>query len=155
MFRHLDPLLPVDRELLAATGGFLGGTLFKGLTCSAFAAGVMAIGLAIGEIEHSRLRVLRMVARLLTRGDAFDDRINRFNRVMNLGNEMSEWFAREFGSTRCRAIARADFSSTAGVLSYIRQGGIDRCRSIAERVADQVRDILQEGGSHPLTSASG
>ena len=34
-----------DRELFDATSAFMGGTLFMGRTCSAFTAGVMAIGL--------------------------------------------------------------------------------------------------------------
>jgi hypothetical protein len=39
--------------LLDATSGFIGGTLFKGMTSNALTAGVMAIGLKAGEIENS------------------------------------------------------------------------------------------------------
>jgi len=96
------------------------------MTCSALTAGVMAVGLRIGEIESSRWRVMRMVALLQTGGPAFDDEVNKFNRTPNLGNEMAEWFAGEFGSIQCREITGADFSSTADVHAYIRGGGIDR-----------------------------
>ena len=34
--------------------GFVGGTVFTGMTCSALTAGVMAMGVALGEIENSR-----------------------------------------------------------------------------------------------------
>ena len=44
------------RELFDAVSAFMGGTLFMGKTCSAFTAGVMAIGLQAGEIENSYLR---------------------------------------------------------------------------------------------------
>ena len=43
VFQHLSHTLPVNQELLDATSAFLGGTLFKGITCSAFTAGVMAM----------------------------------------------------------------------------------------------------------------
>ncbi len=40
-------------ELFDAVSAFMGGTLFMGMTCSAFTAGVMAVGLRCGEIENS------------------------------------------------------------------------------------------------------
>ncbi len=72
-------VVPVNQELLDASSAFMGGTLFKGLTCSAFTAGVMAIGLKIGEIENSYLRVTRMLALMVSGGDAFSDGVNKFN----------------------------------------------------------------------------
>jgi hypothetical protein len=63
----------------------MGGTLFTGMTCSALAAGVMARGLALGEVEHSRRRLVRLIATMALGGDAFADDVNAFNRVMNLG----------------------------------------------------------------------
>jgi len=39
VLKNLDGMLPVSQELLDATSGFLGGTLFQGRTCSAFTAG--------------------------------------------------------------------------------------------------------------------
>jgi hypothetical protein len=48
-------------ELRDAVTAFMGGALFTGMTCSALTAGVMALGLALGEIEDSRRRVLRML----------------------------------------------------------------------------------------------
>ena len=73
----------VTPELLGATAGLMGGTVFTGRTCSAFAAGVMALGLARGEIENSRLRVLRMIGMMSMGGDAFADKFNAFNKSMN------------------------------------------------------------------------
>ena len=82
----------------------MGGTLFLGGTCSAFTAGVMAVGLKAGEIENSRLRVIRLLAIMTVGGDAFGDHLNKFNPSMNRGYRLSRWFANEFGSTQCRKI---------------------------------------------------
>ena len=77
-------------ELFDATSAFMGGTLFMGRTCGAFIAGVMAIGLEAGEIEDSRLRVIRLLAIMTVGGDAFDDRLNKFNPSMNRGYRLVE-----------------------------------------------------------------
>ena len=53
VIKHLDNTIPVTRELLDGTSCFIGGTAFKGLTCSAFTAGLIAVGLKLGEIENS------------------------------------------------------------------------------------------------------
>ena len=82
-----------DTELFDATR-LHGRTLFMGKTCSAFTAGVMAIGLRAGEIENSRLRVIRLLAIMTAGGDAFDESINKFNRSMNRGYQLSKWFRR-------------------------------------------------------------
>ena len=63
-----------------ATAPFIGGTVLTGMTYSALTAGVMALGAALGEVERSRLRVLRMIDKMAARGDAFADDVNRFNR---------------------------------------------------------------------------
>ncbi len=63
--------IPVDQELIDASSAFIGGTLFKGITCSAYTAGVMAIGMKLGEIENSYLRVTRMLALMMSGGDTF------------------------------------------------------------------------------------
>ena len=142
VFQQLSHTIAVNQELLDATSAFLGGTLFKGITCSAFAAGVMAIGLKIGEIENSYLRVMRMLGLMVSGGDALDDSVNKFNPAMNTGYRLSKWFRREFGSTQCQAITQCDFSSTAGVEKYIASDGVTRCREIAKMVAEQVQNIL-------------
>ena len=131
-----------DRELFDATSAFMGGTLFMGRTCSAFTAGVMAIGLRAGEIENSRLRVIRLLAIMTVGGDAFDEGINKFNRSMNRGYRLSKWFASEFGSTQCQAITGCDFSDSKGVSDYVDGDLITTCRTIACRVAEQVQMLL-------------
>jgi len=140
---HLGYHPEKDKELFDATSAFIGGTLFMGKTCSAFTAGVMAIGLKIGEIENSPLRVIRLLA-IMTAGSshAFDDKINKFNRSMNTGYKLSKWFASELGSTQCQKITGCDFSSPEGVGKYIESGCVTRCRVIAEKVAGQVKDVL-------------
>ena len=143
VFLQLRYTLPVNQELLDATSAFLGGTLFKGITCSAFTAGVMAIGLKIGEIENSYLRVMRMLSLMVGKGDPFKDSVNKFNPAMNTGHRLAKWFRTEFGSTQCQAITQCDFSSAAGVEKYIANDGITRCRKIAKMVAEQVQNILQ------------
>jgi hypothetical protein len=109
VFQYLEGTIPVSQELLDASSGFLGGTLFQGRTCSAFTAGVMAVGLKIGEIENNPLRVIRMIAMMAFGGNAFDDSVNKFNKPMNTGYRISEWFSSEFGSTQCREITQCDF----------------------------------------------
>lgn len=147
VFQHLRHTIPVSQELLDGTSGFVGGTLFRGMTCSAFAAGVMAVGLRSGEIENSRLRVMRMIATMIIGGNAFDENINKFNRMMNIGYRMSRWFTNEFGSTQCHAITQCDFSSTAGASKYIERDCVTRCRTIAEKVAEKVRNIIEEAAA--------
>jgi hypothetical protein len=132
-----------DEELRDAVTAFMGGTLFAGLTCSALTAGVMALGLALGEIENSHSRVARMVATMAVGGDAFADDLNAFNRVMNLGHELSEWFETEFGSTQCRELTRCDFASPADVDEYIDRDGTADCARLARRVAEHVSAMVE------------
>jgi hypothetical protein len=115
------------------------------MTCSALAAGVMALGLMLGQIENSHLRVLRMVGLMALRGNAFADDVNAFNKAMNLGNRLSQWFTAEFGSNQCRPITQCDFSKTEGVQRYLEDGGTARCSAIAERVAFRVLSMTQPG----------
>lgn len=133
---------PEHQELFDAVSAFMGGTLFMGMTCSAFTAGVMAIGLQSGEIENSRSRVIRMIITMTAGGNAFDETINKFNRSMNAGYRMSKWFIREFGSTQCQAITRCDFSTMVGVSQYIENDCVTKCREIAEKVAGRVQKTL-------------
>jgi C_GCAxxG_C_C family probable redox protein len=142
VFQHLGDTIPVNQELLDASSAFMGGTLFKGLTCGAFTAGVMAIGLKLGEIENSYLRVMRMLALMASGGDAFPDSVNKFNRALNTGHRLSKWFRNEFGSTQCQAVTKCDFSCQDGVEKYIAEDGVAGCRRIARMVAEQVQTIL-------------
>jgi hypothetical protein len=139
-------------ELFDAVSAFMGGTLFMGRTCSAFTAGVMAIGLGIGEIENSPLRVIRLLAIMTVDGNAFDDTLNKFNHSMNIGYKLSKWFAKEYGSTQCQAITGCDFSTHTGVNDYITGGCVKRCRQISEQVAARVQQMLsnekQSVGDH-------
>ena len=127
-----------NQELFDATSAFMGGTLFLGTTCSAFTAGIMAIGLRTGEIEDSPMRVIRLLAIMIVGGNAFDEKINKFNRSMNRGYKTSRWFPKEFGSTQCQAIIHWDFSDLTGVNNYIEGDCFTRCKQIAEKVATKV-----------------
>jgi hypothetical protein len=143
---QLGNIMPITRELLDGTSGFIGGTAFKGLTCSAFIAGLMAVGLKLGEIEDSNLRVMRMLAIMIAGGNAFAEHLNKFNRLMNIGHRMSKWFTNEFGSTLCREITQCDFSSMEDVHRYIGKGSITTCKIIAEKVANHTERIIQQNG---------
>jgi C_GCAxxG_C_C family probable redox protein len=143
VFQQLGDTIPVDQELIDASSAFIGGTLFKGITCSAYTAGVMAIGMKLGEIENSYLRVTHMLALMMSGGDAFPDGVNKFNRALNTGHRLSKWFRTEFGSTQCQAITQCDFSCKAGVSKYIDGDGVTRCRRITRMVAEQVQNILK------------
>ena len=151
VLRQLHGTAAVDEQVLAASSAFMGGTVFTGMTCSALTAGVMALGLATGRIEDSRLRVLRMIATMAAGGDAFADRLNAFNRAMNLGHRLSTWFAAQFGSTQCRDITRCDFSSADQVARHVDAGGSARCIALAGRVARKVREMvaLADAGTTP------
>jgi C_GCAxxG_C_C family probable redox protein len=142
VLRQLDGVIPVTDELLDATTGFMGGTAMTGMTCSAMSAGIMALGLAQGEIEDSRVRVVRMIATMVVGGEAFADELNAFNKTMNLGNRFAHAFAAQYGSTQCHKITQADFCTPAGVEHYMASGGIRRCEAIADAVARQVKEIL-------------
>jgi Putative redox-active protein (C_GCAxxG_C_C) len=143
VFHRLSPVIPLTRELHDATSGYLGGTLFKGMTCSAYAAGVMALGLRMAEIEDSLPRVMRMIVLMKTGRNAFADHLNKFNRIMRLGNSLSCWFKEEFGDTQCQAITGCDFSSPAAVARYIETDALARCQEIAEKVARKVLSLSQ------------
>jgi hypothetical protein len=139
VLEQLDFPSPTRQELSDAVSAFMGGTLFMGMTCSAFAAGVMAIGLRSGEIENSPLKVVRMLYRMTTGGDAFDEKINKFNRPMNASYRISRQFTKKFGGTQCQAITGCDFSTDEGVHKYMESGCVTRCRLIAEWVAREIQ----------------
>jgi hypothetical protein len=109
-------------------------------------AGVVALSAALGSIECSRLRVLRMIGLMAVGGDAFADKYNAFNKAMNLGHRLSRWFAAEFGSTQCRAITRCDFSRAADVALYMERDDVQRCRALAQRVALEVDRVIDQAG---------
>lgn len=142
VFRHLGYTPEANPDLFKAASAFIGGTLFLGGTCSAFTAGVMAIGLRSGEIEDSIPRVVRLLAIMTVDGNAFDEKLNKFNHSMNLGYKLSKRFAKEFGSTQCREITGCDFSDPAGAHRYIEAGCVTHCKQIAEQVADHVQAML-------------
>ena len=146
VLNHLGDTVSVTRELLDGTSGFIGGTAFKGLTCSAYTAGLMAIGLKLGEIEDSFPRVVRMLATMIAGGNALADNMNKFNRLLNIGHRMSKWFKKEFGSTLCREITQCDFSSPEDVHRYIEKDSVTTCRNLAEKVANQAQRIIDQKG---------
>ena len=142
VFTQLGYTPTENQELFDAVSGFIGGTAFMGKTCSAFTAGVMAVGLRAGEIENSIPRVIWLLTLMTFGGNAFDERINKFNRSMNNGYRMSKWFKGEFGSTQCQAITGCDFSDTTGVSDYIAGDKVTKCRMIAGKVAEKVQTML-------------
>jgi C_GCAxxG_C_C family probable redox protein len=144
VFAGLGESVAAPVELRDATTCFLGGTLFTGMTCSALTAGVMALGLARGEIEDSRRRVLRMLMTMAAGRDATAGRLNAFNPVMNLGHELATWFRDEFGSTQCRALTGSDFASTKDVREYVETDGTASCERIARSVAGRVTELIDQ-----------
>jgi len=144
VFQNLGNVIPVNQELLDATSAFVGGTLFKGLTCGAYTAGVLVIGMKMGEIENSYLRVVRMLMLMASGGKPFKDEVNKFNPAINTAYRLSKWFRKEFGSTQCQAITQCDFSCKAGVGKYIDSDGVTRCRRIAKMVVEQVQKVLKK-----------
>jgi putative redox-active protein with C_GCAxxG_C_C motif len=143
VFLQLTDVLPVTQQLLDGTSAFIGGTVCSGGTCSALTAGVMALGLRLGEVERSRLRVLRMIGTMAVGGDAFTDDLNAFNKSMNRGHQLARWFSDRFGGTQCRALTQSDFATPADVERYIEGDGVGRCMTIARCVADEVRRTVR------------
>ena len=135
-----------EEWMVKMTAGLPGGTAFKGLTCSAFTAGLMAIGLKLGEIEDSNLRVIRMLTTMITGGNALADNMNKFNRLLNIGHRMSKWFTKEFGSTICHEVKKCDFSSLGDVHRYIDKDSVTTCKNLAEKVANQAQRIIDQNG---------
>jgi len=157
VFAELDGVTPAPAELGEAVTAFMGGTAFKGMTCSALTAGVMALGLELGEIEDSRPRVLRMIATMAVGGNAFTEDLNAFNRVMSLGNGLARWFEGEFGSTQCRTLTGCDFATAEGVRAYIEHDGTAECTRIARLVAARVAQtiaVAADPGEPSTTSAA-
>ncbi len=145
VLHRLRGSVPVNRQLLDATSAFVGGTVYAGMSCSAFVAGVMALGLALGEIENSRLRVLRMIGKMAMGGDAFADDLNAFNRMMNRGHWLGEWFRAKFGSTVCSEITECDFSKADEGERFIEADGASGCIAIAQDVAHEVQAMIRSG----------
>jgi hypothetical protein len=141
-------------ELADAVTAFMGGTVFTGMTCSALTAGVMALGLALGEIEDSRPRVARMIATMALGGNAFADDLNKFNRLMNLGHDLAEWFQAQFGSTQCRTLTGSDFATPEGVRAYIEHDGTADCAGIAQLVAERVAAMIAVEAPEPPTASA-
>jgi hypothetical protein len=157
VFAELGGSVAAPAELRDATTAFMGGTLFTGMTCSALTAGVMALGLALGQIENSRARVLRMLGTMAVGRNALADELNAFNPVMNLGHKLAKWFEGEFGSTQCRALTGCDFASTEEVREYIATDGTARCTRIARQVAARVADLVELSpatGNGPTTAST-
>jgi hypothetical protein len=142
VLEQLRSTVSADEQLRDAMSGFVGGTVFTGRTCSALTAGVVTLGAALGGIEHSRFRVIRMIGLMVIGGDAFADNYNEFNKTMNRGHRLSRWFAEQLGSTQCRWITRCDFSTDSGVSQFIERGTIQRCRTLADRVALEVDRVI-------------
>ena len=116
--------------------------MLSGETCSALTAGVLAVGAKIGEIEDSYIRVMSMMLKMMTGGDAMADDVNKFNRAINAGNRLAVWFEERFGSTRCGDIIKTDFSSINSVNRYLSSNGMESCRKIVGEVAKRVKKDL-------------
>ena len=147
VFAELDGTAAAPAELRDGTTAFMGGTLFTGMTCSALTAGVMALGRALGQIENSRARVLRMIGTMAVGGNALADELNAFNPVMNLGHKLANWFEEEFGSTRCQELTGCDFASVADVREYVANEGTAGCEHIARGVAARVAELVESSSS--------
>lgn len=130
-------------QVLAAASPFLGGTALGGLTCGALTGGLLLLGRSLGQIEDSRLRVLRMLATMAVRGDALADERNAFNRAMNRGHDLARWFAGRFGSTQCRELTACDFATPEGVQRYTEKGGVASCRAMATEVAARADALVE------------
>jgi C_GCAxxG_C_C family probable redox protein len=149
VFAGLPGIVPECSRLTDMTYPLIGGFALSGGTCTAAAAGVLAIGLATGRIEDSYVRVAGMLARMFIGGDTMmmADPVNNFNPAINRGGRLLEWFSKTYGTVNCRDLTGVDIreSETAG--RYFGNGGLDRCNEIAGAVALKVREIIKNGSS--------
>lgn len=144
VFRGMSDARFASDALRAASSAFVGGTAMSGGTCSALTAGVMSLGLALGTIEDSRPRVLRMIVTMALDGDAFANSLNAFNEVMNLGHDLATWFRSEFGSTCCRELTGCNLGCKADVERYMERDGTRQCCAMAEAVARRAESMIRE-----------
>jgi C_GCAxxG_C_C family probable redox protein len=145
VLKNLGKVIAVDEELLLSSYGFIGGTVLKGLTCSALTAGVHAIGMKFGAFEDSYMRVAKLMYLFLFNQDAaMSDHINKSNRAMNISYELALRFEEKFESTICRDIIQANFSTKAGANKYISENKMDKCVQITNFVADEVQKMMDE-----------
>ncbi len=125
VLHRLRGIIPVDKQLLDAAAAFVGGTVYSGMSCSALIAGLMAMGLALCEIENGRAH----------------DFAHDLN--MNSGHRLGEWFRSKFGSTLCSDITQSDFSKADDVERFIAEDGASVCNAIAQDVAQEARDMIE------------
>jgi C_GCAxxG_C_C family probable redox protein len=145
VLKNLGDVIHVDDELLNASYGFLGGTVLKGLTCSALTAGVHAIGMKFGGIENRYMKVLKLMYLFMFNPDsAMNDHINKANRAMNISYELALRFEEEYGSTLCHDIIQANFSTKADVYKYISEKKMEKCVQITHFVVEGVRKTIDE-----------
>jgi hypothetical protein len=130
-------------ELLRASWIFIGGSAFKQLTCGALTAGVIALSSQNVRIENSYSRVFRMIWLMMhDEKRAMRDEINHFNKSIRLSETLGSWFRKQFGSTSCNKLCGIDFSDKNCAERYISSDCIKRCRTIAERVAHKVGEMI-------------
>ncbi|MCP4659102.1 MAG: C_GCAxxG_C_C family protein [bacterium] len=138
----LQDVVEVDDAVRRATRGILGGIVLRGQTCGALVGGVLAIGRAVGEIETSTLRCMKMLGMIIFGIDATGEDVNRFNRAVATGGRLVRWFREEFGTSECRELTATDFSDPAAVDRFVAEQGLNRCRTMALAVSRKVREIL-------------
>jgi len=72
---------------------------------------------------------------MMAGGNAFSDHLNKFNRIMNIGERMSKWFTKEFGSTLCREITQCETVA----FSHSRTFALSQSRIVAKSHCPPVR----------------
>jgi hypothetical protein len=88
-----------------------------------------------------------MIGIMAIGGDAFADRLNAFNRIMNLGHELAGWFKAQYGTTQCSELTRCHLSTSAGVQRFVASGCVVRCGAISREVALRVGMMVERAGA--------
>ena len=146
VFQLLADTINVDKTLLDATRGFVGGLFLSGMNCCALSAAVMAIGIKTAIIEDSFLSVLKMMKLMATNdARAMANSINGFNSAINTSNRLVKWFETTFGSIECRKISQTDFSCKDSVVRFINLQQWSTCYAVCEAVAKETRKIFNCG----------
>lgn len=142
VFNALNRYRKIPADVYSASWPFIGGTLFRGNTCGALIAGIMALGLDTNKIENSYTRTFKMI-RLMMAGDekAMADETNHFNISINKANKLAAWFVEKYGPGNCKEICGINFSKpkdAAETASLIKTN----CSGIARAVAGKTAEMF-------------
>lgn len=124
-----------------------GGLGYEGRTCAALLGGCLVIGLQNGgdTSETSMILLLRRLVLKLVHGSAAFNRLDLSpaNDALLRCSELFGWFLDRYSSTLCRELTRTDFHDDIQARRYFEEGGLARCREIADETAGKASELAR------------